>query len=226
MQSFGSKTSICRQLAFVFVLIVTHCCCVYQAFAMKSNDTIPSSQARYSDYFVVGGGYSFGDATLNRIGLMYSVMYGHIFSPVIDAECSLHITGRDGLSNGFTQVLSSMAFDVSFLGKPFSETGFRIGAGISVRQRQFHYSAPSFTSTLGDAEDRYINDLSIGGHGKVDYVFLNFGNITIGSQLEGQFFIPVSGIYLFQNKPIPLQELQFPFPPMILSLGAFLLINF
>lgn len=226
MQFYGSKTSTYRQLISVFVFVVIHCCCIYQVFAMNNNDTLPNSQARYNDYIVVGGGYSFGDATLYRIGLMYSVMYGHTFSPAIDVECSFHITGRDGLSNGFTQILSSMAFDVSFLGKPFSETGFRIGAGISVRQRQFHYSAPSFTSALGDAEDRYINDFSIGGHGKIDYVLLNLGNIAIGSQLEGQFFIPVNGVYLFQNKPISLQELQFPFPPMILSLGAFLRINF
>jgi hypothetical protein len=110
--------------------------------------------------------------------------------------------------------------------KPFSDKNLRAGFGVSARQRRFYYSAPSFSSTSGNSEDRYISDIGIGGHTKIDYTFFRAGTIILGSQFEGQFFLPIHGEYFFQEQPIPLQNLQFPFAPIILSLGAFLRIGF
>lgn len=218
----------CRYIFFVAVLVLAlH----YGSLRAMSASNLPDSAQTHpperTNYLLVGGGYALGDATLNRLGFMYSMAYGHVFSSLIDAECSAHITGKDGESIlGFTQVFSSTAFDITCFFKPLPTHQLRIGVGVSVRQRQFYYSAPNFSNPSGDTEDRYINDFSIGGNAKVDYMLFSSGSIELGSRLSAQVFVPINGVYRFKNNPTTLQELRFLLPPMIISLSAFLRVNF
>lgn len=180
-----------------------------------------------NNYFSIAGGYSFGDATFYRLGFMYSMIYGHTISSWIDIECAANITGRDSRSNGFTQILSSLAVDGSLLFKLFQDNqDLRIGIGLSARRRQFHFSAPSFGSTLSNDEDRYISDVGIGGNASIQYIFFRSESISCGSKFSGQFFIPINGTYLFQDKIVSFASLQFPFAPAIISLGVFLRVSF
>jgi hypothetical protein len=213
-------------LSVVFTLILQSCV-AYIMVANTLTDTAQTRSLEYSDYLMVSGGYAFGDATINRVGLMYSMHYGHIFSPLIDAECSVQITGQDGGSNGFTQVLSSTALDITCFFKPLFNNQLRIGAGISVRQRQFYYSTPNYAGIVYEVEDRYINDVSVGGNAKIDYMLFTSSSIELGTRLSGQLFIlPVGGSYRFKNNPSNLKEINFSLVPMIVSLSAFFRVNF
>jgi hypothetical protein len=185
----------------------------------STTDTTGVQTNQHTNYFGISGGYSYGDATLYRLGLVYSIVYGHTVSDFIDIEGSIIITGRDGQSDlGFVQVLSSTAFDGTCLLKPFPGSGFRIGAGISARRRQFFYSAPPIGTSVDD-EDRLIRDTGLGVHGKICYTLFQSFSTTIGIQAEGQYFIPIQGEYFFQGVPTTLQKLRFPFSPIMFSLG-------
>lgn len=121
------------------------------------------------------------------------------------------VKGKDGESIlGFTQVFSSTAFDITCFFKPLLTNQLRIGAGVSVRQRQFYYSAPNFSNPSSEVEDRYISDFSIGGNAKIDYMLFSSGNIELGSRLSAQVFVPINGVYLFNNSPTTLRDLRFP----------------
>jgi len=78
---------------FVVVLaLVLHCGSFRITLASTTSDSTQARPPQYSNYVLVGGGYALGDATLNRLGFMYSMAYGHVFSSHIDAECSVNIT--------------------------------------------------------------------------------------------------------------------------------------
>ncbi|TAE30156.1 MAG: hypothetical protein EAZ92_05270 [Candidatus Kapaibacterium sp.] len=188
----------------------------------QSQDDLNSTK---ENYFAIQAGYAFGDATMYRLGLLYSMMYGRTLSPLIDAELGVSFTGRDGQSMSvFTQVFVNTNVDMTCLFKFPSAPALRIGAGLSLRQRQLYYAAPSLSSR--DTEDRYISDLGIGGHGKIDYVLFQSNSLSLGTQLLGQVFFPFNGTYFFQDRPVRLEELTFPFSPFVVSASAFLRINF
>jgi hypothetical protein len=96
----------------VFIALFTHGLYAQLSAQEQEIDTTTHTTS-HNDYFSAIGSYSFGDATLYRLGIMYSMVYGHRISPLVDVECSAHITGRDAESNGFTQVFSHLAFDAN-----------------------------------------------------------------------------------------------------------------
>jgi len=192
--------------------VITYIGCFTPIVALSqelTNDTVGKHIDKYTNYFGVMGGYAYGDATLYRLGLAYSIVYGHSISSLVDVEGSIHITGRDGESDlGFVQVLSSTALDITCMFKPFHSTGFRIGTGISARRRQFFYSAPPIGTSLDD-EDRFIRDTGLGANVKIRYTVFQSLRTDIGIQAEGQYFIPIQGEYSFQRIATSFQRLRF-----------------
>jgi hypothetical protein len=203
------------QLLFTLVL-----CCSFlpgvSAFASQQYahldsakaGTTPSAPLNYRQYFAVGGGTALSDATFDRFGLLYSMMYGLRLAPQSDIEVSLNYTGTDGKGSLFLRLLTVTNLDISYLFQPFPSSGLRIGVGGSGRFRQFYWTSVS-PPNFNTLEDRSARDLSIGAHVKIDYVVYQTASIDFGLQVMGQyFFAPISGEYSRLGQAVTIQDVR------------------
>jgi hypothetical protein len=203
------------QLLFTLVLCCSFLSCVsaiaypqYERHDSVKADTMPSAPLEYRQYFAVGGGTALSDATFDRLGLLYSMMYGLHLAPQSDIELSLNYTGTDGEGSLFLRLLTVTNLDISYLFQPFPSSGLRIGAGVSGRFRQFYWTSVS-PPNFNTLEDRSARDLSIGAHVKIDYVVYQTASIDFGLQVMGQyFFAPISGEYSRLGQAVTIQDVR------------------
>lgn len=222
----------------MFHIIVSLWCCILSVLPALAYTRNPPSDSTstafmsflspsYQQYFAIGGNLSVSDASRNRLGILYSMMYGYRLTPQSDIETSLNLTGSDGYSRQYMRLLSSTSFDIFYLFRPIPSADLRVGAGVSLRLRQLYWSAPKFQSPFDD-EDRFARDIGLGAHLKVDYTIFQLSNLALGLQAMGQYyFLSIGGEYYFQNQPSTFQKLQLQtLQPFLIASGIFLRVEF